>query len=284
MKSTFPSLASLLLACWAGAPSFAQVAAPPGDEVLRAAMESVERYDSIAAKVRQRAVVLEKQIVGSGTYLQGPARYNLVRFELSLQIDNHPSTLLQVCDGKQLWTHRNLWGETKLSCLDAQRVLAAMQKNETTRQRATVGGLALGGLPRMLRELQRSFRFQEAQQSKLGSLSVRVLVGDWIPERLALLMPDQAPAIKAGKPADLSRLPEYAPHQVLVYLGRDDLFPYRIEYRRAGDGEKGPTAVMVLELYEVQLNSPVDPLQFVYNPATARYTDETDAYLSVHGL
>src|SRR5688500_15070891 len=99
MKSTFPSLASLLLACWAtAAPLHAQVAAVPGDEALRAAIESVERYDSIAAKVRQRAVVLEKQVVGSGTYLQGPARYNLVRFELNLQVDNRPSTLLQVCD------------------------------------------------------------------------------------------------------------------------------------------------------------------------------------------
>ncbi len=207
-----------------------------------------------------------------------------MRLELSLQVDNHSSTLLQVCDGKQLWTHRNLWGQTKLSCLDAQRVLAAMQKHEELRQRASVSGLALGGLPRMLRELQRSFRFQEAQQSRLGTLQVRVLVGNWIPDRLALFMPDQAPAINAGQPADLSRLPDYTPHQALIYLGRDDLFPYRVEYRRAGEAEKGPTTMMVLELYEVQVNGPVDPLQFIYNPATARYTDETDAYLSVHGL
>jgi hypothetical protein len=118
----------------------------------------------------------------------------------------------------------------------------------------------------------------------LGSLSVRVLVGKWIPERLALLMPDQVEAMQAGQPADLSRLPDHVPEQALIYLGRDDLFPYRIEYRRASTGENAPRALMVVELYEVQVNSAVDPLQFVYNPGTARYADETDAYLSAHGF
>jgi hypothetical protein len=266
-------------------PLEAQDQRPPADAVLRSAIEALQRYETVVAKVRQRADLLSRRIVGSGRYVQGPVRYNLVRLELSLQVEDRASALLQVCDGKQLWTHRDQWGQTKLACLDAQRILAAMQTNDAARQRAAVSGLALGGLPRMLHELERSFRFEEAQPSKLASLNVRVLVGRWHPERLALLMPDQAGAIRAGQPADLARLPDHAPDQALVYLGRDDLFPYRIEYRRVSSGaDVAPRTLMALEFYEVQVNSAVDPLQFVYNPGTARYTDETDAYLSAHGF
>src|SRR5687767_11573050 len=201
MKITFPSLASLLLACWAsGAGMLAQEApaspaavseqkSPTAEETLRAAIGALERYETIVAKLRQRSSLFGKDLVGSGSYVQGPARYNLVRLELSLQVDDRQSTLLQVCDGKQLWTHRDLWGETKLACLDAQRVLAALQKNEAAHQRASVEGLALGGLPRVMRELERSFQFDDVLDSKLGSMPVRVLIGKWRVDRLKTMLP-----------------------------------------------------------------------------------------------
>jgi hypothetical protein len=32
------------------------------------------------------------------------------------------------------------------------------------------------------------------------------------------------------------------------------------------------------------VNSPIDPLRFVFTPGTARFDDETEAYLLGHGL
>jgi hypothetical protein len=194
--------------------------------------------------------------------------------------------MLQICDGKQLWTHRDLLGNIHLSCLDAQRVLEALEKKPDGQQRGAVDGLALGGLPRVLRELVRCFRFEQMQDAKLGTTPVRVLLGQWRPERLAALLPAQAAEINAGKPADLTQLPRQTPDQVLVYLGRDDLFPYRLEYRRTTEQGEGVAVktILVVELYEVQINSPVDPLQFVYNPGTARFEDVTEAYLISRGL
>jgi hypothetical protein len=298
MKTTFPSLASLLLAFLTiGAGGQDQPAgnpppSPTAEETLQAAIREIDRYESIVAKVRQRAALLGKELVGSGTYVQGPVRYNLVRLELSLRVDDKQTTLLQICDGKQLWTHRDLWGETKLTCLDAQRVLAALQRNEAAQKRAAVEGLALGGLPRILRELQRCFQFDEVLPSKLGSLPVRVLKGHWRTDRLKTMLPDQAEAIAAGSPADLSRLRAHLPDEVLLYVGRDDLFPYRVEYRRTTDNHMaaffgdthGPAILFALEFYEVRVNSPVDPLQFVFTPGTARFEDQTDAYIAGHGL
>ena len=200
MKISFPSLASLLLACWGvclpllaqATPPAAAAPRPSGDEMLRTAIETLSRYETIVAKLRQRAELFDRQIVGTGAYLQGPARYQLVRVELNLQMDDKTSTLLQVCDGKQLWTQRNLLGQNKLTCLDAQRVLAAVQKNDAARPRLTTDGLALGGLPRLLRELERSFRFDAPHDSKLGNLPVHMLVGQWQADFLARLLPDQA--------------------------------------------------------------------------------------------
>ena len=95
----------------------------------------------------------------------------------------------------------------------------------------------------------------------------------------------------AGQPADRTRMPVRAPDEVLLYLGRDDMFPYRVEYRINGPREptypgdsQPPAVVLVLEFYEVKVNSPVEPQLFSYTPGTARFIDETDAYLAAHGL
>ncbi len=293
MKTTFPSLASLLLACCGWCASVlaqgSDAALPAAEEALRAAIAALDRYETVVAKVRQRSEVMEKTVSGTGTYVQGPARYNLVRLELSLQIEEHPCSLLQICDGKQLWTHRIQFGETRLTCLDAERVLAALQKNEAAANKAAIPGLALGGLPRMVRELEQCFLFTEIKDAELGTFPVRVLKGQWRTDRLKRFLPEQAAAIDAGQPADLAKLPAHVPDEVQLFLGRGDLFPYRLEcHRRHSVAIKPqtspPQVQFALEFYEVRVNTPIEPLRFVYTPATARYTDETETYLSSRGL
>lgn len=298
MRITFPILASLLLACCGEAtallaqvapssPAAAVVPRAAAEEALHGAIAALDRYETVTAKVRQRAEVLGKAVSGAGTYVQGPPRYNLVRLEMSLQVDDRACSLLQICDGKQLWIQRDSFGSMTLTCLDAQKVLAARQKKDTSRPTAATDGLALGGLPRVLRELDRSFQFEQLPDAKLGTLAVRVLRGQWRPDRWSRFLPDQAAALAAGKPAELSKLPPHAPDEVLLYLGRDDLFPYRLECRRISRpediiGRDLPPMSFALEFYEVHVNSAVDPLTFVYTPGTARYTDETDLYLLTH--
>ena len=87
-------------------------------------------------------------------------------------------------------------------------------------------------------------------------------------------------------------LREPLPHTVTLILGRDDLFPYRLEYRRKSDpraatGVVVTTAsvpIMVLELYEVQLNAPIDPNRFQRQAGELPVRDRTDEYLQRHQL
>jgi hypothetical protein len=112
------------------------------------------------------------------------------------------------------------------------------------------------------------------------------LQGEWDPTRLAEMLPDQKARLEAGQGADLSRLAPQVPERVTIMLGRDDLFPYRIEYaRRQPVDKKKPSAsgqmkqIVLLELFEVQLNVPVDPRLFVYNPGGLEPTDQTTTFL-----
>jgi hypothetical protein len=140
----------------------------------------------------------------------------------------------------------------------------------------------------LLRSLDRSFDFSRVEEGTRGTLPMLVLRGQWNPEMLARLLPDQAKAIRAGEAADLTLLPAQVPDQVTLYLGRDDMFPYCVEYLRTGRAV--PTGreaqfvgaarpLMVLELFEVRLNPSLDSLQFVFNPGDLKAADVTDDYL-----
>ena len=105
---------------------------------------------------------------------------------------------------------------------------------------------------------------------------------------LAMLLPNQKDAIQHGKPVDTTKLPKHLPDRVLLLLGQEDLFPYRIEYRRQLDkkeaaGGEESRAVVTMELFEVNLNAPAEPTRFLYNPGSMEPEDQTQAFLGSIG-
>jgi hypothetical protein len=68
------------------------------------------------------------------------------------------------------------------------------------------------------------------------------------------------------------------PDQVVVTLGRDDWFPYRIEFLRT-DGDSSES-LLVAEFYDVQWNMPLDQRLFVYQPGAAPVTEFTGQFIS----
>jgi hypothetical protein len=85
----------------------------------------------------------------------------------------------------------------------------------------------------------------------------------------------------------LKLLPSQLPEQVWIYVGQDDLFPYRIEYRRRSGsqvrGGAGGTSdvppMVTVEFYEVRLNSPISQHEFDYQPGSADILDSTPSFL-----
>lgn len=262
-----------------------------GDEVVARAVLAIEQQPSIAAKLRQQIDLYDQQLVGSGIYLQGPTDQHLFRLELRLQGAEQGTTLQHVSDGTTLWVFRELDGKDgRVSKVNLETVLEALGRAGQGGA-SSLGGLGLGGLPKLLAALARDFQFDPPEASNLGSLPVLHLRGQWRATRLATLLPEQKEAIAKGESPDLKKLPPHVPQQIVLTLGRDDLFPYRLEFqRRAPAGllkhEEGDLHTIVsLEVFEVKLGAPIDRAQFTYQPdPKVTIPDDTDHYLHALGF
>ncbi len=267
---------------------------------------AANRLQSVQARIRYHANLFGVQNVGAGIYLQqGIGEDRKFRLELKTAIgEQQLLTFQQVCDGKFLWQYRdsfNKQGPDKLTPtksdadgterptitrIDLVKVRQTLQDSDRKFSSDVLGQLAFGGLSKLLDGLQRSFRFTRVEAGHLDTLPVWIAAGSWLPEGLAPLSKELANQAAHEQPLNLKLLPPQLPEQVWLYAGQDDLFPYRIEYRRrAGQGRgaeagQGETTPMVtVEFYEVRLNAPVNPHEFDYQPGNADIVDSTASYL-----
>ncbi len=272
------------------------------NHLLVASIRALETRPGISARLRHRVELFGRQLVGAGSYLEQRTSDGLrFRLESKIQLGDDVSTLLQVCDGKYVWRYERLHGHGTLTRLD---VLSILQALEETGQLGRIQGIqqwpGLGGLSALLRGINASFDVQTVEDTQLvggipgevagaQQLPVWRLFGQWKREKLPELFPDQKEAIHNGRPVDLAELPPPLPEAVAVYLGRDDLFPYRIEYYRTdpdakGQGRGALQPIVTLELFEVNLNVPVDAGRFRYNPGNLDCADQTRQFLEKLGL
>ncbi len=264
------------------ATSSTTVADAQADELLADAITQFDRYSSVSARVRQQVDLFGQRLVGSGVYMQvrGSFGNNLTRFELKMQLQEKVSTMLEVCDGEYLWTTRDLKNGDpipEINKIDVQRVLRA---RPAAGQGGAIPRLALGGFSRFLLSLQQGFHFGAVREDHLGELPVYQLHGVWKPAQLVQLLPEQKAAIEAGQGGDLNKLEPHVPDEVFVYLGKEDLFPYRVEFRR------NHRPLVSCEVSELQLNLPLDLNLFQFDAGVKEQQapDTTTQFLTQYGL
>lgn len=261
------------------------------NQLLSKSVKMIESQHSISADVAHFTDLFGKKLLGKGVYCEdrsGPRP--LVRFELKVPIGESESTLLQISDGKFLWIYRVFMENAYLDRVDLERIAAALTEQGRAGQGAPAsGGLgmldsaALSGAAGLIMSLREAFSFDMAERETLYDTPVWKLRGRWRGDRLAALLPDQAEAIEQGRgEVDLSRLPPQLPDQVFIWLGKDDLFPYRIEYRRRDAGAAGSQnarTIAAMQFMRVSFNVPLDPNQFVFEPNKAPIADRTGEYI-----
>lgn len=249
-----------------------------GTTIVGEAIARLGKHQTISAKVRHRSQLFGQRLVGSGVYLQ--KRFSpdpLVRFSLSIG-DDRPDNLLHVCDGRFLWIREN---SGPLSRVDLRVVRTAQLANET----ATPPSMHLGGgLVQLLQSMRLNFNFSEPQSMEFQQVPVWAIVCQWKPERLAMYLPKDHPALANPNEVQLSALPQQMPDHVLIFLGQDDFFPYRVDFRSSqprspGTGSRAQSLV-TMELFEVQFNAPINPALFVYKPGDIEIIDGTEDYLA----
>ncbi len=241
----------------------------------------------------------------TGLYFQqghGPQR--LVRLELRSQADQQATTFLEVCDGHRFSSFRETSSGPSLTYVDLDRVVQAWQQASGAGGASVPPLPAAAGLPKLIDGIRKNFHFTRMAEGRLGELAVWTVEGRWKPDQLAAAVPDQKSAIEAGRQIDIKKFPAQLPERVVLDIGQSDHFPYRIRYLRRGPGatsseasgggagEGGATGelaayhlpggyrvIVSMEMFDVRLNAPIDPRQFVYQPTGAQTFDVTDAYL-----
>jgi hypothetical protein len=293
MKRSRPIFSMMLLAVGFAANSAVALAqTPAGDsqaeQLLAKAIAAVDQPQALSAKVRNQAELFDRRLSGTGQYLQqGPPAERRTRFEMKCQVADATTTLIEICDGRYFWTYRDLPDGRSLNRIDMFRVRTAFEQAGRPPS-LPPAMLAVGGLPKLLGDMQHCFRFERINPGKVGETAVWMIDGTWRSAALAIAAPDLKGAIESGRAIDYGKLPQHLPERMVICLGQQDLMPLRIEYlRRGGNWEgagqgaslTGYQPLLLLEFFDIHVNPAIDPRQFVLQPGNMQFTDATDAFV-----
>lgn len=255
------------------------------------AASALRQHTSVSAKMRQRSNLFGEQLIGSGSYDQlGTGDLMRFRMEMKIQVGEYVNSLQQVCDGRFFWVRTDSADDSSISRVDLERVRRAVGEiGDVTQPARWKPWHAIGGLPRLISQLDRSFRFGKPQNDTLHGVPVWILRGGWTQPCLAKLIAKNRKGVVAGSADRIGVLPDHVPNQVALVLGQDDLFPYQIEFYRTtvddiptaspGSGSGGHTLVK-MDLFEVRIGAALDPQLFEYNLGDVEVIDRTDKYIA----
>ena len=261
--------------------------------MLGIAVAQLDSKPSISARIRQQIQLLGHQLVGAGTYEQvGRPDQRRFRLELRLPIGDQMGSFARIQTSKYLWLSEELPDRATLLQIDVDIVRQALAQRRSAAPRVGGGSpmaMPLEGLPKLLSSLNDAFQFAAPRPGNLDQLNVWQLQGTWKPAALAEYATDQKDRILAGESPNWNALPAQLPDRVVLTLGQDDLFPYRIEYLRQPPTKKGEAAgvsqtLATLEFFEVRIGGQIAAERFVFQPGQRPFTPGTEAYLNQLGI
>jgi hypothetical protein len=324
------ALAVIAAGALAHAPSATAAEPSTGDRLVLQAIRELDKWSSVTARIGHQAVIDGRELYGTGGYWQqghGEDR----RIRLELQFAGMDASLLQVSKGRYLWIDRQLPTGRLVTRADL-RVLQVDARAGSSFQGTALPGstddgdglpaqstsfepmslIAPGhGLPGLLASLAENFSFLPPQAMQLSlappltpkptTIPVFAVVGHWRPNRVAGFATEnnsefpteqQEPELVDRSAGNVESLPPRYPREVLLLVGQQNLFPYRVEYRstqmtprpdpsataggmNAYQLSAQPLAVLLMS--NVGFDGQVEPGQFDYAPPDANWTDATPA-------
>lgn len=253
------------------------------DQWLVAAIEKAESWKSVKAELRMRVSMFDANLIGTGSYASSGSGLAPYRMDLRFGIGDQFSTKREICDGSALWVFREAEGKPSLTRVDLDQVRRALTaaRGEGLSGSTLAGWLGLGGVPRLLRSIHQSFAMQTISETPTATQPLVRLEGRWREGAWEKLT--------SGDDGNATPKDEQVPTSVVVFLGRQDLFPYRLEFvgpRRSGaEDQSGNSRVFLqIEFFEVAVDGSVDARQFEFRPGGMEYRDGTGDFLQQHRL
>jgi outer membrane lipoprotein-sorting protein len=262
----------------------------PAERIIDEAATKIGKLRSVSANLLQTVDMLNQQIKIKGNYLKAPEQ----RIYLLLAVTGPPDTngtTLQVCDGETLWDYQAILeapqAYRKFSVKPIMERLNSPDLDAKIKEQA-MNQLGLAGPETLLVGLRRDFRFEEKEEATLDGKPVWIFHGAWR-NRQGLTTPDGRRVNQVGL------MPPYIPSDALLYLGKEDGWPYKLvlagrqpttlfDTRRKGPdgryiGSKSsietvaPTKI-VLEYTDVKLNVAIQVNEFVFQPPSAASVED----------
>lgn len=246
--------------------------------ILKRAIVQLHSESRFQASVRHKIHMFDQQLVGTGHYRQfGNDSIKRLRFELKTQVGEKTSSVIQVCDGRHLWTRENLTEGTTLSRIDVRFIqdeLAEYERdNGVGKFTANWGAnIAMGGLPRLLTSIDLCFDFRSVKEATYEDIPVWVMVGTWKSEVKERIIEQ----FNSG-----TQLPAHLPDAVQLVLGRDveyKFIPREIQYLRILADQTAKPMVS-LQLYDITRLVDMNSSQFEYQRGEQVIVDRTQAFL-----
>lgn len=255
----------------------ATTAATPGPksaaatEFFEKVRQGLPNHRSIKADIVQTVSMGDQQVKVTGEYLSSGQKLRLkyvVNPDQGIQ-----GEVLEVCDGKELWTLLSLPDVKRVTHRNVEQILASANEKKTTTA-VTNLELGLGGLSALFASLSRTMDF-DAMKEEDGAESPKTIIqGRWKAEFL-----ERVPKEKIEQE---EVLPPYVPELIRIYVNPSTLFPERIVYLKKQQRKKSFKPLVTLDFQNIEFDGQVEDDAFVFTPPDGVIPEDTTAQYLGH--
>ena len=259
-----------------GKKSETEAKASAASEFLQRVRQELPKHQSIKADLAQNVALGDQQFKITGQYLSAGLKLRLMYTVIPDQ--GAQGEMLEVCDGKELWTMMTLPGSKmspgsksppgtrRITHRNIQQIRAAVAAQSRTAPDSVVNlDLGMGGITALLASLQTSMEFDAMKEVESEGHSRTILQGRWKKEILKQFPKDKEDA-----------LPAYIPDLVRLYVDTQTLFPEKLLYLKKVPTKKTFKSLVSLEFRNVEFDVPVDEKEFVMVPEDNDVNDVED--------
>ena len=242
--------------------------------------DALKSHPSVRADIEQTVTIGSQPFRATGRYMTSGSK---LRLEYLIKPnEGADGSLIEVCDGKQLWSQVTLNGVKRVTHRDVEQIKAAVASTKNISDAVVSAELGLGGLTALLASLERTMIFEAMKEGTGEGQTQTVVQGQW-----------KADVSSRWRRRPEDPLPPYIPDLVRVVVDSRTLFPERIIYlkkqtekekteqapatkdKSAKDApakdsptktKKGYRAIVSLTFQNVQLDASIDEQEFTFVP------------------
>lgn len=215
----------------------------------------LKKHPSVKADVEHTVSIGTQQFRATGRYLSSGSK---LRLEYTVKPDQGvDGSLIEVCDGKELWSLMTLGTTKRVTHRDVQQIKAAMASVKSASDAELTAELGLGGLSGLFASLERTMTFDQMKQEEVEGRSRTVVKGQW-----------KSNVASRWRRTANDPLPVYIPDEVRIFVNSATLFPERIVYlkKQTEKDKKEFVALVNFQFKNVELDTMIDDQEFTFDP------------------